>query len=444
LYALWHRLGAASIGWVSALALAVSPLSIQYAHYGVVDTLLTFWVVLASLLSVKAWLSARPVYWMAAGLAVGLAIATKTSGLVWSLVFLVAAWGYWMRTRAWHSSLSALVSGGAGIVAGVLLGSPYYILDWPAFYKVMARQSAITVTGTSLTTFNWQFLDVVPFMFEGRQLALWAVGLPLVVLSLIGMVSLGKRAAWPNMRVEWLLLLVPPTAYFCMIGLWHSRFIRYLLPLIPYVAFVAAQPIRMALGSRFGLVRWGVAVATAMALLYSALLGSAISNVYAAPDPRVKASEWMLENIPAGATILHDPEPLITLPLGHTERFQIRILDLYGNRMGNINRPNFYVQSLQDQQYIVIVSRRHYGTTYHLAALFPQAACYYRSVFDGTLGYRLAADFTNYPHQGPFVWNTDQAEETFQEFDHPHVYIFERVHALDSEQTRSALEACGK
>lgn len=42
IYVLWCRLGMARVSWVSALALAVSPLSVQYAHYGVVDTLLTF------------------------------------------------------------------------------------------------------------------------------------------------------------------------------------------------------------------------------------------------------------------------------------------------------------------------------------------------------------------------------------------------------------------
>jgi hypothetical protein len=443
-YLLWCRLGSARTASVSALAFAVAPLSIQYAHYGVVDTLLTFWVVLVSLLSVEAWRRNRLICWLAVGLALGLAVATKSSGLVWALVFIVAVVGYWRQDRSWRRVLSVLALGCAGTLAGILLTSPYYLLDWSAFRQVMALQSAKTVTGRSLTTYHWQFLDVTPFMFESRQLARWAIGLPLAVLGLVGMLSVWKRAAWPCLCVEWLFPLVPPTAYFLMIGLWHSKFIRYLLPLIPYVALVAAQPMRIAEGSRYRLVRWGVIVVTVVALLYSALLGCAVSNVYAFTDPRVAASEWMLENIPAGATILHDPEPLIVLPLGHTEQFQIRILDLYGNRMRNINQTDFYVQALLDQQYVVIVSRRHYGAVYHLAALFPQAACYYRCLFNGELGYRLVADFSNYPRLGPFVWDTDEAEETFQVFDHPHVYIFERAQVLDSEQLRSVLDGCGQ
>ena len=119
IYTLWRRLGTAHVGWVSALALAVSPLSVQYAHYGVVDTLLTFWAVLATWLSVEAWMRNHPAYWAMAGLALGLAVATKSSGLIWALVFVVAALGYWARTHNWRAILRMLALGGIGILIGV-------------------------------------------------------------------------------------------------------------------------------------------------------------------------------------------------------------------------------------------------------------------------------------------------------------------------------------
>jgi hypothetical protein len=189
-------------------------------------------------------------------------------------------------------------------------------------------------------------------------------------------------------------------------------------------------------------VRWGTFALTVSALSYSGVLGTAVSNVYSASDPRVAASEWMLENIPAGAAILHDPEPLITLPLSAPERFQIHILDLYGNRLRHLNNVEWFAQSIQDHQYIVIVSRRHYATILYLDALFPVAACYYRSLFDGNLGYKQIARFSNYPHLGPFVWNTDAAEETFQVFDHPNVLVFERQQILKVEEIGAVLERC--
>ncbi len=213
----------------------------------------------------------------------------------------------------------------------------------------MVMQSAKTVTGQSLCTYLWQFLKVMPFVFEIRQLSMWAIGLPLAGLGLIGMALLWEQTIWPRLCIRWLLLLVPPIAYFLMLGLWHSKFIRYLLPFVPYVTLAAAYPLQTALQSRSRVMKWGVGALTALALCYSGLLGGALSNLYAGPDPRIRASDWMVENIPAGSTVLHDPEPLITLPLGRTEMFQIRTLDLYGNRMQNINNLEFYVHALQDQ-----------------------------------------------------------------------------------------------
>lgn len=104
--------------------------------------------------------------------------------------------------------------------------------------------------------------------------------------------------------------------------------------------------------------------------------------------------------------------------------------------------PEFYLGALQGKEYIVIMSRRNYGAMYHLHGLFPVAASFYRSVFDGCLGYSIAARFTNYPRIGPWIWNTDQAEETFQVFDHPVVYIFKRSAALDQETLRRNWELC--
>lgn len=437
LYLLWRQMSNARLGWIAALAFAVSPLSIQYAHYGAVDTLLVFWIVLVSFLSVWAWTSKRQIVWLFAGLALGFAAATKVTGLLWGLGFIAAAWGCWSQNRDWRAALSVLGLSGVGTLVGVLLASPYYILDFGSF-----RTSIQSLSWQYLATYNWQFLLTFPIVFDFEQLSVWAIGLPLAVLGVVGVLWLWRDMLQRQQSWIWWLVLLSPTIYFITIGLQLAKPIRYLLPVIPWVCLCAAQPLAGALKSRFALVRWGTATLTMGAILYSGVLGTAVSNVYAGSDPRVAASKWMLDNIPAGATILHDPEPLITLPLGTTDHFQIHILDLYGNHLRNLHSVEWFAQSIRDQQYIVIVSRRNYATILHLAALFPAAACYYRSLFNGDLGYQQVARFSNYPHLGPFVWNTDTAEETFEVFDHPNVFVFERQQILKTEEIAAVLEQC--
>jgi hypothetical protein len=437
LYQLWARLNEPLLGLFSAALFSAAPLSVQYAHYGVVDTLLVFWVVLATLLALEAWRRDDLLWWFLTGLAVGLGAATKTSAVVWGSLFLIGAWDRWRNSSGISPAIYVLAVGGLGMLLAVGIGSPYYFLDWTSFRRIMAMQSAKTVTGTSLTTYHWQFLRATPFLYEMRQLGLWAVGLPAAVLGTVGLCRLGTRR-------DALLMLVlgAPLIYFATISLWHAKFIRYLLPVIPFLCFSAALTLNWLMQLSVRSLKYIAGFVIALSLLYSSLLGVSVSRIYAREDPRLVASRWIVENVSRNSRILHDPEPMILLPIGASDEFRIEILDLYGNRMQDINSIEWYVDSLYEQDYVVIVSKRNYGAIQNLSALFPVSACYYRMIFDGRLGYYEVAEFSNYPHLGVFVWNTDKAEETFQVFDHPVTRIYRRQVDLTRGHMVDSFQAC--
>lgn len=214
LYRLSRELGLRRTAWLPPLAFAVTPLAIQYAHYGAVDGLLTFWVVWTSLLGLKAWNKGAKAYWVLAGVSLGLGLATKTTALIWGLIFVAAAGYEWVWTRRVLRGLTILICGGVGMLLGVLLASPYYLFDWPAFHSIMAMQAAKTVTGRILCTYHWQFLNVRPFLFEIEQLGRWAVGIPLTVLGGIGLIALWRKEILCLAKDwRWLLVLLPPTLY---------------------------------------------------------------------------------------------------------------------------------------------------------------------------------------------------------------------------------------
>jgi hypothetical protein len=56
---------------------------------------------------------------------------------------------------------------------------------------------------------------------------------------------------------------------------------------------------------------------------------------------------------------------------------------------------------------------------------------YYRDLFSGKLGFSMVKTFKVYPALFGITINDDPAEFTFRLFDHPRVYIFQRLPAAD-------------
>ncbi|MCS7061294.1 MAG: DUF2298 domain-containing protein, partial [Anaerolineae bacterium] len=108
---------------------------------------------------------------------------------------------------------------------------------------------------------------------------------------------------------------------------------------------------------------------------------------------------------------------------------------------------------LDEADYLVLSSNRLYGSIPRLPWRFPMTTEYYRALFNGELGFELAADFHSFPRIGPFLFNDQEmpqplrrspdtqgtppaiwvpyptAEEAFSVYDHPRVLIFRKTPA---------------
>ncbi len=108
---------------------------------------------------------------------------------------------------------------------------------------------------------------------------------------------------------------------------------------------------------------------------------------------------------------------------------------------------------LDEADYLVLSSNRLYGSIPRLPWRFPMATEYYRALFNGELGFELAADFHSFPRIGPLHFNDQEmpqplrrspktqgtpagiwmpyptAEEAFSVYDHPRVLIFRKTPA---------------
>ncbi len=127
------------------------------------------------------------------------------------------------------------------------------------------------------------------------------------------------------------------------------------------------------------------------------------------------------------------------------------------------DKLNMYLNALDESDYLILYSNRHYGSVARLPWRFPLTNAYYTALMGGKLGFELAADFVRFPQIGPFVFNDQEmpqtlvrgpntqgtppaievpyptAEEAFSIYDHPRVLIFRKTAAYSRDLAQRIL-----
>ena len=222
---------------------------------------------------------------------------------------------------------------------------------------------------------------------------------------------------------------------------------RYALPLAPGFAVAAGALSAYLLEQK----RWRAAAvaATAVVVASTSLYAVAYTNVYRAPDARLEASKYLVDNVPADSHILVEPSHSIP-PTGaylHNPDFHgdhvlwgakreqhdyywLHTLDAYVYLYSGRNSPE------QKQEYIksrlaladYIVMDDFYVQLYQHLPESEHAVVkqYYRDLFGGQLGFDLVKTFKVYPAVFGMTIDDDRAELSSRMNDHPRVYIFKR------------------
>ena len=441
---------------------------------------------------------------LAVGVAFALALATKVSALPLLAPMLVALALRWRR-RGFDEALLAALGMAAAAVIVYLLISPYTLIDWQNFQHQINEQNALS-RGQLDYPYVRQFAGTTPFVYPIEQMLLYDMGLPLGLLGLAGFCWAVARV-WRRLDDDWSILIVWLVSYFAVVGSAYMKFSRYMLPVFAPLAICgAASLVALAawgtralatpttasdttaeqsshpshpmgrywqslsaharrVGARATAI-WGVGwwraccVGLGLTVLaVSTLFTLAMVNLYSAPNTRVRASEWIYDHVPLGATLTNeiwdDPLP-IQVPAARTDANGM----LY-THAGHVINPGIYPQvgldlyaedtpdkatqlasQLASADVVVISSQRLLRSIPKLPDRYPMTTRYYNLLFAGRLGFTLAAHFEDHPHFLGFTLNDTGADESYSVYDHPPVWIFTRNGAgLNKDQIRSVLTA---
>lgn len=398
------------VGLLGAAFLSVTVMNIQIAHFFIVDSYLTFFATCALFFLITAIQGRGKISPWASAIFIGLAMGSKIIGgiLIIPLAFYFLYFQNLPRRKRILGFLLAVFI--IGITFAIT--NPFSLLDWscravtPKFSIVGIKIPSIDwrscllanlfeqskmVRGSIAFPFTRQYDHTAPYLYHIENLIRWGMGPFLGVAAIAGLCWMIFRAFRRQTGPTELLTLSWVIPYFLLLGGTHTKFMRYMLPITPFLAIYAAAllwRIKHSLGRT--LLSGGVLAATGLYAL-------AFTSIYSQQHPWITAQQWLKDNAPASKVIVGEKwdTPLLAKRLDA----KIDWLGQSGSEDDLVKIVN-YLTTLAEADYLTINSNRVYGVVARMPENYPLSSQFHQLLFDGSLGYELVFVTGRAPHLG--------------------------------------------
>jgi hypothetical protein len=288
--AVWRH--PAVVTWVGIL-LAVAYLPVREAHFGVTDSLAT--ALLTACLALTAWVWRHRFGWQLTTLQQGLWLACACAGLAAGtkypagLVLLYPLAGLALLPQATMPRRWLLLGGAVAALATFLLTSPFITMDFATFWRDFSFQVAHMAGGHGL--------DVGRGWLRHPTFTLWhGLGGVALLAAVAGLV----HPLWRGQGMR-TVLAVMGLVFFAWAGSTQTVFVRYMLPLLPWLcgwAVVGVMAISHWVRRTTGQAKLakGLTLALLLAMVVPNFLNSAtFLTLWLTPDTRQQAATWLAE-----------------------------------------------------------------------------------------------------------------------------------------------------
>lgn len=390
---------------------------IQHAHFNTTESTLIFFLTLISLLSIHLQRKRSYIFALILGSLVGMAYATKIVGLTFGIIPVISFIILFLKKNKISKIIPLfLVFAISAVISGFLF-APYQVIDYQQFYNEQTYMQNVTY-GKDKPPFIIIYENTIPYIYQILKVFPFTFGFISLPLALIGFYFIIKRfLKEKNIRYLYAFILIYPILYFLWSGAWYAKFSRYYVLLFPFLSIWAAYSLSK-LKKIYILIL----------LPLIAINGILFMRIYLKENTRIQASEWIYANIPDQSKIAGEHwDDNLPLPITNTfgKNFIASQLTVYDP--DSPEKISKLSENLAENDYFIISSRRVYYSILINENRYPFTANFYKLLFEEKLGYKLEKTFTNYP----FYFNDDFADETFQSYDHPPVYIFRNINRFN-------------
>jgi hypothetical protein len=446
-FAIGRRLWDVWPGLFAAAFYGSAVLPIQTGHFFITDAFMATFMTAALFVSVLAIQTRSSLYVFLAALCVGWAAACKLTCvsiiiLPLAVVLVEAIRTTEVGTRR-EGLLKTLASVGmlvGGVFLGLFMGDPFAVLDAPTYLAQVGEQTRIQA-GNIDEWFTRKYVGTWPVLYPWGQLILLGVS-PLVgIAGTAGLMTVVART-WRGHNWADGLLLAGTASYFATIGFVESKWVRYLLPLVPYLCLFASALVLWAYQQA---ARRNMGPATRVALpvvlLVSTFLGAvAVSSIFTSEHTQIKASRWIYSHIRQGARIGIEKTALempLRLPGFEEQRkgYTLVIMDPLSDVPSAEASANLHAQ-LKASDYLVLDATQAAETVPHLPWRYPVQNRYYDLLLGGHLGFSVALYSTSYPRIGNVEIADDGAwvDPSFMDSSHPPIWILKKDRNLSAAE----------
>ncbi|MFL2762028.1 MAG: DUF2298 domain-containing protein [Dehalococcoidia bacterium] len=444
--------------------IAIAVIHVQLSSFLTVDTFATFFTVATMYFLHRLAIDCQWTDSVFAGIFLGAGLATKISLMPIASVFIIAHLFYLVHPQNFSGQLLSLTLRATQVLKGVFLGiiatilvfliaQPYALLDHSQFFADLREQS-LMVRGFLDYPYTRQYFDTLPYLYHFKQLSVWGLGIPLAILSWLGLVYVLFRGLPVKISVAYIVfglilpimilvvfgntLIVIVSAgvisatsllftllfrtyesrlivlslcwvipYILIWGNFEVKFLRYFLPIVPFLFIYGALFCKAfwekvyksfsAYSPRLVVLIF-VVIVLGGTIIYSAGYINMRSEAHSA----MQSSEWLQQHSDISSIVLreHWDEglPLLRKPLQ---------IDLPMYDPDTPQKTKLISDSLEKADFLVIYSNRLYGTISRLPDRYPMSRAYYQDLFNGDLGYELVHFESQRPHWGPFEFLDD-------------------------------------
>ena len=301
-YQIGEKIHGALVGLIAALFLAFSVLHVEASHHALPDIPLAFFIMLSFLYCLRIYELGHRGDYIRAGIYAGLAVALKYNG---GILVLPIGLAHLLHKLGQKRPKEILCSANLYLAfltmgAGFILGCPYAILDFSGFWEGFSGQVAHQTSGHIgfEPDGNGWFYLLTETLRHG-------MGSILLILSIAGFIYAVARISFINV-----LLISTPLVYFCITGASKVQFSRYAVPLLPFLAILAAK--LFIDGVSYIASRHLPKVNHRQILTLGCALFCVLSATWriaaydwriSQKDTRLKAREWFLTHIAPGSII---------------------------------------------------------------------------------------------------------------------------------------------